>query len=140
MIRTPPPAHAFTLSLTAQPSDIDELGHVNNAVWVQWIQLAATSHWAARATVHERSNYVWVVVRHEIDYLRPLTAGQTVTAHTWVGETARGARFDRYVHFKKADGVAYVTACTSWAFINRASGRPQRVPAELVARFHQNMM
>ena len=56
--------------LTAGPEHIDELGHVNNAVWVQWIQKIAVAHWHAVADAAHKDAYYWVVVRHEIDYLR----------------------------------------------------------------------
>jgi hypothetical protein len=54
----------------ARPEDIDELGHVNNAAWVRWIQDMATAHWRAVADPAHVDAYVWVVTRHEIDYLR----------------------------------------------------------------------
>src|SRR3546814_5363456 len=81
---------SFTLSLTATPDAIDELGHVNNAVWVQWIQQVATGHWDAAAPQSHRDAYIWVVVRHEIDYLRALGPGETVTARTWVADKPQG--------------------------------------------------
>lgn len=133
---TPIPPHAFTLSFTAEPQHIDELGHVNNAVWVRWIQTAATSHWDARADDAAKDAYIWVVVRHEIDYHRPLLEGQVATAHTWVAESAKGAKFDRNVAFTDANGQRLVTALTTWALIDKASSRPLRVPADLVARFN----
>ena len=58
----------FTLSITAGPEHIDELGHVNNAVWVQWIQAIATAHWEAVAPPEHVAAHIWVVTRHEIDY------------------------------------------------------------------------
>ena len=73
-------ATPFTTTITAAPGDIDELGHVNNAVWVRWIQDMATTHWRAVADPAHVDAYVWVVVRHEIDYLGNVTAGETVTA------------------------------------------------------------
>ena len=129
------PLHAFALPFVAEPQHIDELGHVNNAVWVQWIQTAATSHWDARASEADKAAYIWVVVRHEIDYHRPLTVGQRATGLTWVADSAKGARFDRHVAFVSDSGQRLVTALTTWAMIDRASGRPVRVSPELVARF-----
>ncbi|HWT42128.1 MAG TPA: acyl-CoA thioesterase, partial [Sphingopyxis sp.] len=89
----------FTLELTATPGSIDELGHVNNAVWVQWIQQVATGHWDAAAPQAHKDAYIWVVVRHEIDYLRALGPGETVTARTWVADKPQGAKFDRFMEF-----------------------------------------
>lgn len=125
----------FEKPFTAAPGDIDELGHVNNAVWVRWIQDVATAHWHAAAPDAHRRAYVWVVVRHEIDYLRAAGPGETVTARTWVGEAPKGARFDRHVEFAGADGKVRVRAKTTWAILDRTTGRPLRVPAEVAASF-----
>ena len=125
----------FEKQFTAQPADIDELGHVNNAAWVRWIQDIATAHWHAAAPRAHRDAYVWVVTRHEIDYLRALGPGETVTGRTWVGEAPRGARFDRHVEFVGADGKPRVRARTTWAILDKASGRPLRVPADVAAPF-----
>ena len=61
--------------IIAPPDAIDELGHVNNAVWVQWIQEVALAHWYSLADPGHQEDYIWVVVRHEIDYLRPAFEG-----------------------------------------------------------------
>jgi acyl-CoA thioester hydrolase len=125
----------FEKQITAGPGDIDELGHVNNAVWVRWIQDMATAHWYAVAPPEYAERYIWVVVRHEIDYLRAVLPGETVTGRTWVGEEPRGARFDRHVEFVGEDGKARVKAKTTWAIIDKATGRPLRVPPEVAAPF-----
>ena len=125
----------FTLQLTALPEHIDELGHVNNAVWVQWIQQVALAHWYSLADPAHQDAYFWVIVRHEIDYLRPAFEGDVVTGRTWVGEAPKGARFDRHMEFVGADGKVLVRAKTQWAIIDKAAGRPIRVPPEVVAPF-----
>ena len=125
----------FELAFTARPEHIDELGHVNNAVWVQWVQQVAVAHWDSLADPAHRDAYFWVVVRHEIDYLRPAFEGDRVTARTWVGVAPKGARFDRHVEFAGNDGRLCVRARTVWAIIDKASGRPIRVPPEVVAPF-----
>ena len=125
----------FDKQITARADDIDELGHVNNAAWVRWIQDVATDHWHAAADPAHDAAYFWVVVRHEIDYLRAAAPGETVTARTWVEDPPRGARFVRHMEFTGSDGKAKVRAKTTWAMIDRASGRPQRVPDEVAAPF-----
>jgi len=125
----------FELSFTARPEHIDELGHVNNAVWVQWIQQVAVAHWEAVAEPKHKDAYFWVVVRHEIDYLRPAHEGDAVTARTWVADAPEGARFDRFVEFTGADGKTSVRAKTQWAIIDKALARPIRVPPEVIAPF-----
>lgn len=126
---------SFTLSFTPVPADIDELGHVNNAVWVRWLQEVATAHWFATADPAHVDAYLWVVVRHEIDYLGNVGPNDSVTARTWIAEPPKGARFDRHVEFSGPDGKVKVRAKTTWAIVDRASGRVLRVPKEVAAPF-----
>jgi acyl-CoA thioester hydrolase len=128
-------AKTFTRDFTATADDIDELGHVNNAVWVRWVQDMATAHWTAVAPAEQQAAYVWVVTRHEIDYRGNVGPGETVTAETWVADAPKGARFDRHVRFVGADGRVRVEAKTTWAMIDRASGRLVRVRDEVAAPF-----
>ena len=125
----------FEHRITAKAEHIDELGHVNNAVWVQWIQEVALAHWYSVADPAHQDDYIWVVVRHEIDYLRAVVEGETVTGRTWVGEAAKGARFDREMEFVGDDGKVRVRARTTWAIIDKKAGRPLRVPPEVMAPF-----
>ncbi len=125
----------FTLSITATPDDIDELGHVNNAVWVKWIQEIAVAHWHAVALPEHHAAYIWVITRHEIDYRGNVAAGETVTGETWVPDPPKGARFDRHVRFVGADGKVKVEAVSTWALLDRATGRLARVRPELAAPF-----
>jgi acyl-CoA thioester hydrolase len=126
----------FTLDFTANAQHIDELGHVNNAVWVQWIQAIATAHWEAVAPPEHVAAHVWVVTRHEIDYRGNVVAGEMVTAETWVPNPPKGARFERHVRFLDAQGQVKVEAVTTWALIDRATGRLLRVTPEIAAPFH----
>ncbi|HTG37264.1 acyl-CoA thioesterase [Sphingomonas sp.] len=125
----------FRREIVAGEADIDELGHVNNAVWVQWIQDVAVAHWRSVAPPDHVERYIWVVTRHEIDYRGNVRAGEMVTAETWVAEAPRGARFDRLMRFIGDDGRVRVEARTTWALIERASGRLMRVPAAVAAPF-----
>ncbi|WP_295445953.1 acyl-CoA thioesterase [Sphingorhabdus sp. EL138] len=125
----------FTQIFTAQPDSIDALGHVNNAVWVRWIQDMATSHWQAVAAPEHIAAYHWVVTRHEIDYRGNIAAGESVTARTWIESEPKGAQFDRRVDFVDAKGKVIVRANTTWAMIDKASGRLARVRPEVSAPF-----
>jgi len=125
----------FEMMLTVLPEHIDELGHVNNAVWVQWMEQVAVAHWRSVADPMHQEDYFWVVVRHEIDYLRPAFEEERITARTWAGEKPQGAKYDRHMEFVGEDGKARVRALSWWAIIDKALGRPIRVPAEVVAPF-----
>ena len=125
----------FELTFTAASEHIDELGHVNNAVWVQWVQQVAVAHWHSLADPAHDAAYFWVVVRHEIDYVRAAVEGDRIVARTWVGDAPHGARFDRLMEFAGPDGKLCVRARTQWAIIDKALGRPIRVPPEVIAPF-----
>ena len=125
----------FTMRLTASDADTDQLGHVNNARWVEWIQQVAVAHWYADAPADYADRYMWVVIRHEIDYQAALAAHESVTGRTWIPDPPRGAKFDRHMEFLRDDGRVAVRAKTTWAMIDKASGRPARVPPEISAAF-----
>ncbi|MFL6847951.1 MAG: acyl-CoA thioesterase [Sphingomicrobium sp.] len=125
----------FELTFTAAPEHIDELGHVNNAVWVKWMEQVAVAHWRSVADAQHQDAYFWVVVRHEIDYLRAVLEGERITARTWVGDNLKGAKFDRHIEFVGEDGKPRVRSRTDWAIIDKASGRPIRIPPQVVAPF-----
>lgn len=125
----------FEMTFTAQVDDIDIMGHVNNAVWVRWMEAIATAHWESLAPPDSVESIVWVVTRHEIDYRGNVREGESVTARTWVAEPPKGARFDRLIEFIGPDGKPRVSARTTWAMVDKASGRIARVPADLAALF-----
>lgn len=127
---------SFIRSFTASPRHIDELGHVNNTVWVQWVQDIATAHWDAAARVEDHAQFFWVVIRHEIDYRGNIAEGESVTGETWIDGAPQGAKSDRRVDFRNGDGKVIVSARTTWAMLDKQTQRLLRVRPEVVAPFH----
>ena len=125
----------FCKTFTARAEHIDEMGHVNNAVWVQWIQDMATAHWDAAAAPDHARDFVWLVVRHEIDYRGNIDAGESVTGETWIPGEPRGATSLRRVDFTNAAGKVIVSASTTWAMLDRETQRLVRVRPEVIAPF-----
>lgn len=125
----------FIRTFTAGPEHIDVMGHVNNAVWVQWVQDMATAHWDAVAAPSHARDFVWLVVRHEIDYRGNIGPGDTVTGETWIPGDAQGATSLRRVDFRNVAGKVIVSAATTWAMLDRATGRLARVRADVLAPF-----
>ncbi len=128
-------SNRYNMAFRAGSEHIDELGHVNNAVWVDWIQQVATAHWANVAASEHQAAYIWVVTRHEIDYRGNIGLGETVMAETFIPKGPTGARFDRRVDFRNAAGQVIVAANTTWAMLERASGRLTRVREDVTAPF-----
>ncbi len=126
---------AFTMTFTAGPAHIDIMDHVNNAVWVQWIQDIATAHWESIADAEQLNAYAWMVTRHEIDYRGNIKLGEQVTGRTWISEPPRGARFNRNVAFDNAEGQTIVQAVTAWALLDRETLRLLRVRGDIVDKF-----
>ena len=128
-------AEAFELVVAVLPTDIDELGHVNNTVYLRWVQEAATAHWQATTSTDDQAGIGWVVMRHEIDYKAPAFAGDEVLLRTWVGKASR-LTFERHTEVRRArDRQLLAQARTLWCPISSATGRPTRVPAEVRDRF-----
>ena len=125
----------FSKTFTAAPEHIDELGHVNNSVWVQWIQEMATAHWEDAARPEDVAQFFWVVIRHEIDYRGNIAAGERALATTWIEGEPKGAKSIRAVEFTDETGRKLVSARTTWAMMDRASGRLARVRPEVLEPF-----
>lgn len=134
MTETIPPA-AFQLDITATAADMDELGHVNNVVYLAWIQDVAKAHWFAVAKPEETAVQAWVAVRHEIEYRKPAVAGDRLVARTWIGEVSR-VTSERFVEIRRRETMELLVTCrTVWASINRVTGKPMRTDPEMMARF-----
>ena len=124
-------------------SDIDELKHVNNTVYLRWIQDVATAHWKSLASVEAQAAIGWVVLRHEIDYRSPASLGDEIVLRTWVGQASR-LKFERFTEVcrkacpeqgRRIDKQLLAQARTLWVPIDTKTGKPTRVSAEVRARF-----
>ena len=126
----------FSLPLEIRPEHIDENGHVNNVIYVGWLQDAGMAHWNARFSAEERARWSWVALRHEIDYLRGLLPGATATARTWVGDP-QGPRFNRYVRIEDGEGRLCAQGVSEWCLVDAATLRPTRIPADMLPAFER---
>jgi acyl-CoA thioester hydrolase len=126
----------FERAFPVTPADIDDLGHVNNVVYVRWVQDVAAAHWEAATTAAERAGVGWVVLRHEIDYKHPARAGDEVVVCTWVGPPA-AATFERHTEIvRAADRRVLARARSLWCPINPKTGRVHRIDPTLHDRFY----
>jgi acyl-CoA thioester hydrolase len=125
----------FNLTVSVLPGDIDEQDHVNNMVYLRWVQEIAAAHWRSLVSPQAQSAIGWVVLRHEIDYKNPALSGDEVTLRTWVGKATR-LTFERFTEIRRAsDGQLLSQARTLWCPVDPATGRPTRVSAEVRAQF-----
>jgi acyl-CoA thioester hydrolase len=125
----------FEMMVSVLPGDIDEQNHVNNTVYLRWVQEVATAHWQALASREARKAIGWVVLRHEIDYKTAACSGDGVVLRTWVGKATR-LTFERFTEIRRSnDDQLLSTARTLWCPINAQTGRPVRVSTEVREQF-----
>ena len=123
--------YQFEIEVTSE--DVDRNGHVNNVVYIQWMQDAAIAH--ARVSGCTKASQAigatWVVRTHHIEYLLPLFAGDKVTVLTWPANFQRVRSMRKYKFVRVQDGAVIARAETDWVFVNAKTGRPQSIPQEV---------
>jgi acyl-CoA thioester hydrolase len=118
--------------------EIDEQGHANNVAYVAWMQAAAIAHSAAVGWPSERYRQQktgWVVRSHAIEYLRPAVAGDEIIVQTHVPDAKKVTSIRIYRMIRKADHQLLARAETNWVFVNYVTGKPMRIPAELIRAY-----
>ena len=125
--------HEFTVGKDA----LDGIGHVNNVVYVQWMQNVAELHSnAAGCTAATKSaGAIWVVRSHKIEYLRPAFAGDHVAALTWVENFRRVTSLRKYKFVRTSDDTVLAKGETDWVFVDARSGRPRIIPQDVISAF-----
>src|SRR4030095_9463319 len=125
----------FEMTVSVLPEDIDEQDHVNNTVYLRWVQEVATAHWRAVASAQGQESIGWVVVRHEIDYKAPACLGDEVVVRTWVGKATR-LTFERFTEIRRSGDDQWLSqARTLCSPIDAQTGRPVRVSVEVREQF-----
>lgn len=125
----------FETEISVQESAIDNLNHVNNVVYLQWVQDVAEQHWNASTDAALREKLVWVVVNHFIEYKSPAFEKDVLTLKTWV-DNYNGVTSERHTEiFRKADNKLLAKAKTLWCLLDKTSGKPMRITEDLIAQF-----
>ena len=124
--------HIFYLPITVAPEDIDELNHVNNIVYLRYVQDAAIGHWK---TVPQEiaSQIIWMARRHEIDYLKQAFLGEELVAKTWVDDFV-GVKSIRHCEILRGEDIL-ARSVTHWISIDAQTLRPKRITEEIVKQF-----
>lgn len=124
---------SFEFDFIVTEKDIDHLNHVNNVIYVNWVLDAAEKHWNFLSTLKINDAYVWVVLRHEIDYLASAKLNDKITINTWIENTA-GVKSERMVEIKN-NGKILAKAVTIWCLLDKKSMKPARIPSEIIEIF-----
>lgn len=127
---------SFELEIEVKPEHIDELHHVNNVVYLQWIQDVAKAHWEKLAPEDITTKYIWMVLRHEIDYASQALLGDILIAKTWV-EWSEGVKSERHVEIRNKDSLKLVVkGKTLWCLLDAQTKRPSRIGEDIKSIFH----
>ncbi len=126
-----------TQILTVTKHDLDELNHVNNVRYLEWIQEISKNHWVKATDETMRKDLVWVVKNHNIDYDRSALLGDTLEVHTYIKKT-QGPISIRVVQIKNnKNGQLLVKATTEWCLLDANTLRPKRVPEAVQKLFNK---
>ena len=123
----------FEYDFVVQKNHIDQLNHVNNVIYIHWVLDAAEKHWRFLSTTEMNEAYVWVVLRHEIDYLASAKLNNVITINTWV-ENNVGVKSERFVEIK-TEGKIVAKALTKWCLLDKKTMKPIRIPPEIIEIF-----
>lgn len=127
----------YTLQFTIPASAMDQNGHVNNVMYIQWMQDIAVSHYefiGGRAPM-QAMGATWVVREHHVEYLYPAHSGEEIEIQTWVANIRRVRSLRKYRFLRKSDGQLLVRGESDWVYVERETGQPRRIPEEVVKVF-----
>ncbi len=129
------PIPGFEQTRFVQANEIDELGHVNNVVYLAWVNDIAIAHWNSLTSTEIRSKLIWVALRHEIDYKAEALPNETIIVRTWTG-IARGLRYARHTRILRArDEALLAEALTYWCPMDALTRKPTRPSADISELF-----
>jgi len=118
-------------------NDLDDLNHVNNVVYIQWIQKIAKEHWEKLASNEILDNYYWVLLEHQIKYLYPALLNDKIRIKTYIDKTEE-IKSSRIVEIYNNDtNRLLVNSRTIWCLINSKTNKPVRIPDEIRQVFNK---
>ena len=123
----------FRHAITIEPADIDHMGHVNNAVYLRWVQDAVVRYWEAVAPAEAVAQHLWVALKHEISYRKPAFLDDGVVAEV-IAERMQGARSFFSTIIRRGEDVLAEVA-SSWCCLDASTKRPARLARDVVDRF-----
>ena len=123
----------FAHRITIEPVDIDHMGHVNNAVYLRWVQDAVTRYWEAVAPAEAVARHLWVALKHEISYRRPAFLDDGLVAEV-IAERVHGARSYFITCIRRGEDLL-AEVRSSWCCLDSATRRPSRLARDVVERF-----
>ena len=127
------PAIPYDFPIEVDPTDIDELGHVNNSVYLRWVQDAVVAHWRSVAPPEAVARHLWIATKHAIEYRRPAFLLDGVIATATLERLAGVRAFYRTVIRRGSEVLAEVES--TWCCLDAVSRKPVKLGANIALRF-----
>ncbi|WP_308993245.1 acyl-CoA thioesterase [Mariniflexile litorale] len=124
----------FETTLIVTPSDLDELNHVNNVRYIEWVQHIAKAHWQKNASSTILKDYYWVMLSHYIEYKTPAFLNDVISLKTYI-INFKGATSTRMVEIYNEANKLLAKSETNWCLINSETKRPARITPEIIRLF-----
>ena len=121
---------SFSYTLKVEKTHIDTLSHVNNVVYLKWVNDISERHWNQLSGQGLKEKYFWVVLRHELDYMNQAVLGDELILRTWVGES-KGVKSVHHVEIYKED-IILLKAASTWCLIDAKTMRPTRIKKDIL--------
>ena len=123
----------FRHAVAIDPADIDHMGHVNNSVYLKWVQEAVVDYWQSIAPPDAVARHLWVALKHEITYFKPTFLGDSVVAQVLL-EKVQGARAFYQTLIRRGEEVV-AEVRSSWCCLDAETKRPTRPERAVIERF-----
>ncbi len=131
-------AHTYIHKLDVRHDECDVYGHLNNAVYLRYMQEAAfraSADAGLDADAFEKMGCLWLIRAHEIEYLQPVRGGDQLAVKTWNVGFRRTLMRRVYEMKNVSSGAIVARAHTDWVFLNRETMRPMTIPVDVVAAY-----
>jgi acyl-CoA thioester hydrolase len=127
-------AAVFEYPVVVTTDDIDHYNHVNNVVYLRWMQEAAVAHCEDIGVVAltRAEGAGWFVRSHFIEYLSQVTLGDDLMVRTWASRH-RGFRSTRkFALIRTTDDKLMARGETECLYVRLPDGRPKRIPQAIL--------
>ncbi len=118
-----------------QPQHLDEVQHVNNVIYVQWMQDIAAEHWNTFVSEKLKNEVLWMIKRHEVDYFNQAFLGDELQMETWTGDYTNVTWKRHYGIIRPADNKKIISAASVWIPLDRKTQRPKKIDEEMINMF-----
>ncbi|HNP23753.1 MAG TPA: acyl-CoA thioesterase [Panacibacter sp.] len=125
----------YKKTIIVQPQHLDEVQHVNNVIYVQWMQDIAAEHWNTFVSEKLKNEVLWMIKRHEVDYFNQAFLGDELQMETWTGDYTNVTWKRHYGIIRPADNKKIISAASVWIPLDRKTQRPKKIDEEMINMF-----